>query len=275
MNNACRVIDSAAIASVRWRVTGWEEKVFQSAPGEPWRAAGCCERCGQSIRYVVSLESSIGERIKVGQDCAVTLEGGPELAEIRRAERAYEHEQWLRSPERAAKLSLEAAQQAIRDARALVAEEHCVMALTGLRAIVNSANCSAREKQNAAGRVDAIVRGLGWAGEWDADDAKLFGVSFAKASLPPSSHAGSPGQKIEVRALFEALIPFNTIYGQSYVQKFRSESGAVLIWFSAGGKLTESDLGSWVELRGTVKAHDVRDEVPQTILTRCTVKKGV
>ncbi len=58
---------------ITWKVVKFEEKVFQPAPGLPWRAAGCCDKCGQSIRYVVTLKSSDGREMSVGQDCAVTL----------------------------------------------------------------------------------------------------------------------------------------------------------------------------------------------------------
>jgi len=48
-----------------WRVIGWTEKVYQPAPGMPYRAAGSCEQCGQGIRYVVTVKNQLGQTIYV------------------------------------------------------------------------------------------------------------------------------------------------------------------------------------------------------------------
>jgi hypothetical protein len=260
---------------VKWRVIGWRESKFQACQGAPVRAGATCQKCGQSIMYVVTLKSSAGEVLDVGQDCAVTLEGGPELAEIRRAERAFEHEQWLASDEFRAQCEREAIRKAARDAAAAAAEVEHALTLAGLRAIVASAATSTYEKDYAKVATKSIVDGLPDAGveAWDDEQRTRLSVAVRKAYLPPSAHLGAPGSKLEVAAVLEALIPVETSFGRSYVQKYRTDTGAALVWFSKGGDATSRDLGVTFRIRGTVKAHDAYNGEAQTKLTRCRVTK--
>jgi hypothetical protein len=98
-------------------------------------------------------------------------------------------------------------------------------------------------------------------------------VAFAKASLPVSKHVGEVGKRVEAKALYEAMIPIETAYGRSYLRKFRTEDGAVLAWFSGSypDGLGRDDLGKWVTIKGTVKAHKDYNGEAQTSLTRIKV----
>lgn len=253
---------------VRWRVIGFRESVYQACPGAPVQPGGCCEKCGQGIRYVVTLKSSDGQALNVGQDCAVTIQGGPALAEIRRAERAWRLEQWLASPERARQEAERKEREEAASARAAAAEGEHALALFGLRAIQASPNCSGREKERAKARVNAILAGAENAVRF-GDDGWELGLAWTKSTLPASHYVGQVGDRIDVVALLEAMIPIDTAWGRSYVQKFRAEDGAALVWFSKGGALNGGDVGAWVRIRGTIKAHSVYQGVPQTELSRC------
>jgi hypothetical protein len=257
---------------VRWRVIGWRESVYQSAPGEPWRAGSTCEKCGQAIRYVVTLKSTDGHVLNVGQDCAVTLKGGPELAEIRRAERAYEEEQYRKSPEYAARVERERRQKSEREGRAARAEVDHGYELAGLRAILSSPNTSTFEKDHAIGRRDRILSGHE---VFDLDETQrsILSVAVAKAFLPTARYAGQPGEKCLTRyALFEAMIQIESLaYGTSWIHKFRATDGSVLVWKTKACDLRRDDLGAWVTVRGTVKEHREFRGEPQTALTRCKV----
>jgi hypothetical protein len=259
---------------VRWKVIGFSEKVFQPAPGEPWRAAGCCDKCGQTIRYVVTVKSSEGRVMDVGQDCAVTLEGGPELAEIRTAERKYQYEQWLASPEYAQQQERERNRVALEKKRAAMAEEVYPFELAGFRAILASPNCSQFEKDHASRAVERIVAGKELALDFDSDERIRFDVAVAKAFLPPAGIVGIHGDKMERTALFEAMITLESpAYGTRWLRKFRANDGAVMVWISAAGDLRRSDIGRWVTIRGTVKTNGSYNGEPQTTLLRCKVSR--
>lgn len=261
-------------APVRWTVTKFEEKAFQAFPGAPVQAGGCCEKCGQGIRYVVTLKSSDGRVMNVGRDCAATLEGGPELAEIRNAEAAWEREMYLASPEYAARKAREAAEEAARKAAAERAESEHALLLFGLRTIAKAAASSKYEADMARSYERTIVGGH--AVEIDERDAVTLGVAFSKANLPASKHVGTVGKRLEVLALFEAMIAVEGIYGTSYVRKFRTAEGESLVWFSGAcpDGLWRKDLGSWVKVRGTVKAHKDYNGEAQTSLSRVKVLGG-
>jgi len=78
---------------------------------------------------------------------------------------------------------------------------------------------------------------------------------------------GSIGDKLEVTAKVEKIIPIENFYGISHLHLLRdTETNARLTWFNSGSvTLYEGD--TYV-LKGTVKDHGVRDDVMQTQLTR-------
>ncbi len=255
---------------VRWTVTGYRESVFQVAPGEPVRAGSACDRCGQSIRWVVTVKSTAGDTLNVGTDCAVTLEGGPELAEIRAAERKYKHDLYLASPEYKERVRAQQTREEARAARAATAETRHSLFLAYLRAIVASPNVAKFQKGYAENLLDRLVQGQDVEpGEFDDDTLEALNLGASLACLPTVSEYAAPvGEKIDRDVLVEAMIPIETAYGRSYVQKFRSREGEVIIWFSKA-TFEGVKVGKWVHLRGSVKGHDVRDGVKQTKVLRC------
>ena len=118
-----------------------------------------------------------------------------------------------------------------------------------------------------------------------------------RAALPASAHVGAVGAKLTwgrpaevgkrgkprkgaptvasaepVRLDF--LTTFETDYGVTTLVKFVDSKGNVLVWFASGNpEVTRADVGSLVTLYGTVKKHDTRESIAQTILTRCDVRK--
>jgi hypothetical protein len=253
-----------------WKVIGWAEKVYQPAPGMPYRAAGCCDNCGQGIRYVVTIRDQAGQTMDVGQDCAVTLVGGDELREMRRLQREYEGQLYLASVECAEAGGYRAGCEFLRRERRLEAETLYGLQLLGFRLIAKSPNVARQHREWAANVVEGILDGRGCPEltSNSADESESTGFLYELASLPPSRYMGHAGQKFAAEALFEACIPFDTDYGRSYVQKFRTRDGALLVWFSkaGGGKV-----GEWVRISGTVKGHEERSGEEQTVVTRCKV----
>lgn len=90
-----------------------------------------------------------------------------------------------------------------------------------------------------------------------------------REAMKCSKHIGSVGERITVdieRA--ELITSWETMYGMTYLYKFVDADGNVFIWYAS----------RWIEdvegvksLKGTVKDHNERDDVKQTIVTRCKV----
>jgi hypothetical protein len=261
--------------AVRWEVVRYFEKVHQ-VPGEAPRAGGTCDKCSRCIRYVVTLKSTDGQVMDVGTDCAVTLEGGPELAAIRRAEREYEHECWLKSPEYARQQSEAAAREARRLERAARAEEEHAEQLKTIRSVLASANTSTYEKTVAEAAERQIVRGHGYTTfreEMGAEDFVTFQVAVFKAGVPASTYAGKPGDKVSFRGQLVAMIAVDTAYGLNIVNKFVSTDGQAFVWFSKAGSHSKKDLGKLFDVKGTVKAHKEYNGAKETTLLRCKLTK--
>lgn len=96
-----------------------------------------------------------------------------------------------------------------------------------------------------------------------------------------SEYVGEIGQKMVVDIKdFRLLTSWETQYGITYLYKFTDVSGNILIWkasqlFGAWVTVPNTDYQEWKEydhcekLRVTVKDHNERDGVKQTIVTRC------
>jgi hypothetical protein len=96
----------------------------------------------------------------------------------------------------------------------------------------------------------------------------------AAAVAATSQYVGEVG----VRQVFEAtLVTLKTWegdYGMTFFHKFFDVSGNVLIWFGSGNLChhggDEVKIGEKVTFKATVKAHNERQGVHQTILNRCS-----
>lgn len=83
-----------------------------------------------------------------------------------------------------------------------------------------------------------------------------------------SSHVGNVGDRIEFTAASaEFVTSWETAYGHTFLYKFTDGDGNVFVWFASGA----FDERAGMKVRGTVKKHDERDGVKQTVLTRCRV----
>lgn len=88
---------------------------------------------------------------------------------------------------------------------------------------------------------------------------------------------GEVGQKIEIEVTYVDSFSFETQFGYSTVYKFDTDDGAHLVWMtsgSLGGNDLIVDEGSRITIRATIKAHNERNGVEQTMLNRVKVIKG-
>ena len=83
-----------------------------------------------------------------------------------------------------------------------------------------------------------------------------------------SDYVGTVGQRIILKAATVTLLSsWDGYYGTTWMYKFVDESGNVDIWFSSRPCAAEDG----ATIKATVKDHNERDGVKQTILTRCLV----
>jgi len=83
-----------------------------------------------------------------------------------------------------------------------------------------------------------------------------------------SVHVGNVGERITCKIASATLVSsWENAYGTTYLYRFKDCDGNVLVWFASSNQ----DVNGVSKITGTVKAHDVRDGVNQTVLTRCKV----
>lgn len=81
-----------------------------------------------------------------------------------------------------------------------------------------------------------------------------------------SEHVGEVGQRITITAATAKLLTsWEGMYGTTYLYKFTDEQGNVFIWYASRG--IEAHDG--MTIKATVKDHNERDGVKQTVVTRC------
>ena len=83
-----------------------------------------------------------------------------------------------------------------------------------------------------------------------------------------SAHVGNVGDRVEfVATKAEFVTSWETDFGRTFLYKFTDADGNVYVWFASGA----FDEHNGVTVRGTIKKHDERDGVKQTVLTRCRI----
>jgi len=107
------------------------------------------------------------------------------------------------------------------------------------------------------------------------DEAK----AAKKADLNKSAdYVGLVGERIEIDGVIEDVINFRSAYthshhdsGERRIVKIR-QGADLLVWFTSPCGIYKAHIGLQVTGKGTVKNHDERDGVPQTVLTRCKLQ---
>ncbi len=88
----------------------------------------------------------------------------------------------------------------------------------------------------------------------------------ARQAETVSQHVGEVGQRITLTAATAKLLTsWEGVYGTTYLYKFTDAQGNVYIWYASRGIETCDGM----TLKGTIKDHNERDGVKQTVLTRC------
>jgi hypothetical protein len=89
-----------------------------------------------------------------------------------------------------------------------------------------------------------------------------------------TSHVGTVGERREFTLTIERVLSFDTHFGRTYINLCRDENNNVIVYKGS------NDLTPWdddcnrlpashvVRVKATVKAHEVREGVPQTLIAR-------
>lgn len=85
-----------------------------------------------------------------------------------------------------------------------------------------------------------------------------------------SEHFGEVKKREVFTLTFTGWSEFEGNYGTTYVMRFVDATGNEAVWFASRAQ-QDMSVGSTYEVKATVKAHNVRNEIKQTILTRCKV----
>ena len=95
-------------------------------------------------------------------------------------------------------------------------------------------------------------------------------LETANIIIPVSEFIGSVKDKITVNVNYENYFSFDTMFGTTWIHKFRDNEGNVYIW-KTNKALTEIEKGNNVTIKGTIKEHNTYGDEKQTILTRCKI----
>lgn len=92
----------------------------------------------------------------------------------------------------------------------------------------------------------------------------------ARAAMPKcDTHVGTIKQRLTVTARLDFVTGYETQYGYTTVLKFRTESGALLVWKASSTDVDRSCVGKTYTLTGTIVKHDEYKGEKQTMVNRC------
>lgn len=113
--------------------------------------------------------------------------------------------------------------------------------------------------------------------DWDTignENGLLKGESIIKAEVAKLLHVpstskfvGEIGQRRDFKLRVTRAIPLNTYYGGT-MYSFEDDNKNVFVWRASSAQLT---VGTVQNVRGTIKAHNIYNDVEQTVLTRCSI----
>ena len=85
-----------------------------------------------------------------------------------------------------------------------------------------------------------------------------------------SNHFGTVGKRETFRLTLERVTDIDGNFGVTKIHNFHDADGNEAVWFSSSVRL---DTGVTYDVKATVKEHNVRNGVKQTIITRCAATK--
>lgn len=139
--------------------------------------------------------------------------------------------------------------------------------LAARRAAKIKAQMAAQEEQRKAYEAKMEAERL----RKEAEEAAI------KAQKAISQHVGQVGDKIDITATYDHTAWFDFRLGWTtetmYIHTFKDEAGNTLVWKTSSTSLPNLDEGDKVQIKGTIKDHNVYKDEKQTLLTRCKICK--
>jgi hypothetical protein len=93
-----------------------------------------------------------------------------------------------------------------------------------------------------------------------------------REARPVSKHIGKPKERLILDLTVKGETVIDGYYGATHLFTMTDAAGNVFKWFSSNGQGWET--GQAVKIKGTVKGHEIYNEVAQTVLTRCSEMPG-
>ena len=119
-----------------------------------------------------------------------------------------------------------------------------------------------------------VAVGGGVIGDLAGFAAAIIGCYYAKLmrekAAGTNEFVGQEGEKIEITATLKYAPKYIESDFPKYLLTFEDDTGNVLVWFAS--KYISLNAGEKVKLTGTVKSHNIRGNIRQTVLTRCKIK---
>jgi len=87
-----------------------------------------------------------------------------------------------------------------------------------------------------------------------------------RQKLSPSTWLGEVKQRIEMELTLDMTFDIDGQWGLSELHRFHDQDGNIVVWFCSGRSNYEK--GETYRVKATVKRHDIRDNVQQTVVNR-------
>ena len=149
-----------------------------------------------------------------------------------------------------------------------------VLSYTGIDSFIQNADAILKSgvcKPNHIGRLAYLP--IAVMKEKEAQQKALDRKNATTADANNSKYQGVIGSKLAV-AVTDAkyITSWETAYGRTFLYKFYDAEGNVYVWFASGSSDAFEASKTIESIVGTVKGHEERDGVKQTILTRVKFK---
>lgn len=118
-----------------------------------------------------------------------------------------------------------------------------------------------------------------WSDKYEVKNSYVGKIQDAEDNLKSqnstSAHVGQVGEKIEAVVTYIHRASWESSYGYNkttFLHTFKDESGNIFTWKTS--TFIDSEYGTKLSLKATVKEHSEYKGIPQTVLTRCKIEEG-
>ena len=256
--------EKAGLGKAPFSCTHVTENVF-TLPDGTSKAGGCCDYCGQGIRWEFWIKGGISgaKQFKVGCDCVAKTGWGIEGFEKVRAAHTRARRQAGAQSRRAARQAQVAAERAQRQADRLEATQAW---RDDNSAVV--ARLTAYEGTNDFLRSSAINLAQ-WGNltdrQLEAVESAFAVIDRIEAARANSQHLGAVGDKVTLTITVERVIVLETQFGTNYITIARDEQGNAVTY---KGRINIGDKGDTNTIKASVKEHTVYNGIKQTAIQR-------